>query len=218
MNPTGYDFYLFGVFGKRFGEDAMIKLSGSVGRMGLNKKHDVALVQRIMNLIKVRTKFGPRPIWTKKPDGRYTPAMEPAIMGLQEHMGMKPTGKLEPTMQTMNALTRVAPRELRSAASVPSTTAAVRGPSDPGRESYRLADETKAKAPFPSKERSALARGYRSLGPNFNICLKRKRDWVTSDGRFATELEIDGELAFIDRVRAGAHDASLRAARDARRA
>ncbi len=173
----------------------MIKLSGSVGRMGLNKKHDVALVQRIMSLIKVRTKFGPRPIWTKKIDGRYTRQMEPAIICLQEHMGMKPTGRLEPTIQTLNALTKVAPLSMRTAASVPGTTAAVKGPSNPGRESYRLADETKAKAPFPAKERNALARGYRSLGPNFNICLKRQKDWVTNDGRFATELEIDGQLS-----------------------
>ena len=71
----------------------------------------------------------------------------------------------------------------------------MKGPSNPGRESYRLADETKVKAPFPAKERNALARGYRSLGPNFNICLKRKTDWVTGDGRFATELAIDGELS-----------------------
>ena len=40
-----------------------------------------------------------------------------------------------------------------------------------------------------------LARAYRSLGPGHNICLSRKKDWVTSDGRFATELAIDGELS-----------------------
>ncbi|MCH8203416.1 MAG: hypothetical protein IH996_09965 [Proteobacteria bacterium] len=173
----------------------MIKLSGSVGKMGPNRKHDVALVQRLMGPIKVRTRFGLKPIWSKKPDGRYTREMEPAIMCLQEHMGEKPTGKLEPTIQTLNALTKVAPLSMRTAASVPGTTAAVKGPSNPGRESYRLADETKAKAPFPAKERNALARGYRSLRPNFNICLKRQKDWVTNDGRFATELEIDGELS-----------------------
>lgn len=83
----------------------------------------------------------------------------------------------------------MAPRELRTAASVAGTTAAVKGPSNPGRESYRIADETKAKAPFPAKERNALARAYRTLGPSFNICLKRKTDWVTTDGRYASEME-----------------------------
>jgi hypothetical protein len=173
----------------------MIKLTGSVGRMGVNKKHDVALVQRIMGAIKVRTKLGLRPIWTGKADGRYTREMEPAIKCLQEHMGMKPSGKLECTVQTMNALTRVAPRELRTATSVPSTSASLKGPSDPGREAMRIASETLASAPFPLAERRHLARAYRSLGPGHNICLERKKDWVTSDGRFATELEIDGKLS-----------------------
>ena len=40
----------------------MIKLTGSVGRMGLNKKHDVALVQKIMGAIKIRTRQGLKPI------------------------------------------------------------------------------------------------------------------------------------------------------------
>jgi hypothetical protein len=176
-------------------EAKMIKLTGSVGRMGVNKKHDVALVQRIMGAIKIQTRLGRRPIWSKKPDGRYTREMEPAIMCLQEHMGMKPSGKLECTIQTMNALTKVAPRELRTATSVPSTTVSLKGPSDPGREAMRIANETKASAPFPLAERRHLARAYRSLGPGHNICLERKKDWVTSDGRFATELEIDGKLS-----------------------
>ena len=126
----------------------MIKLSGSVGRMGLNKKHDVALVQKIMSLIKVRTKFGPKLIRSKRIDGRYSREMEPAIMCLQEHIGQRPTGKLECTAQTMNALTRALPPGQRDLLSVEGTIA-VASPGTANRPAERIARDTEAKAPFP---------------------------------------------------------------------
>ena len=35
------------------------------------------------------------------------------------------------------------------------------------------------------------------------ICLSRKRDWITNDGRFATELQIDGTLSAATAERSG---------------
>ena len=168
----------------------MIKLSGSVGRMGLNRKHDVALVQKIMSLIKVRTKFGPKPIWSKRIDGRYTREMEPAIMCLQEHIGQKPTGKLECTAQTMNALTRALPLGDRNLLAIEGTIA-VASPGTANRPAERIARETEAKAPFPKRERKALAAALMRVGKESGFCLKRQQDYVTADGRFASQLAFD---------------------------
>lgn len=71
----------------------------------------------------------------------------------------------------------------------------ISGQSDPERAAAREAEKLKASAPFPDKERRALADVIKKMGKELNILLTRKRDWITQDGRFATELQIDGELS-----------------------
>ena len=67
----------------------------------------------------------------------------------------------------------------------------------PAREAEQEARNTQSKAPFPDKEARGLAAIQIKAGRELGICLGRKRDFVTREGRFATELAPVG-LKWID--------------------
>lgn len=69
------------------------------------------------------------------------------------------------------------------------------GQRDASRSAANEAARVMSSAPFPIRERTALADAIGTVGRDFNIHLKRKRDWISRGGRFATELEIDGRLS-----------------------
>jgi hypothetical protein len=172
-----------------------MKLNGSVGRMGRNDKADVALVQDAFTRIKIRGKFGRQSLWKGRVDGRNSRDLEAAIGSFQAINNLRPTGKLEASGPAVSKLRQAVPSAFRSARPVRGTRASVSGQADPQRAAMKEADRIKTSAPFPDKERTALADAVRRVGKELNIVLTCKRDWITQDGRFATELRIDGDLS-----------------------
>ncbi len=134
-----------------------MKLTGSVGRMGRNDKGDVALVQQALATIKVKGRFGSQPLWKGRVDGRNSRDLEAAIGTFQSAKGLRPTGKLDAIGPGITRLRQTLPTSFRATQAIRGTTASVSGQPDPRRAAKKAADKIKAAAPFPVKERNALA-------------------------------------------------------------
>ena len=109
---------------------------------------------------------------------------------------IKVTGKVEPRGPTITAMTRALPRNLANMRGLKGTCV-VFVPTMGAREADQEARITQSKAPFPDKEARGLATIIKKAGKELGICLGRKRDFVTREGRFATELAPMG-LKWID--------------------
>ncbi len=170
----------------------MVYISKPLGRNAFGDKHDIAAIQAALKNIKIRNK----PIWPGRIDGRKTKDLEEAIAIFQAAHRIKITGKVEPRGPTITAMTRALPRShagLRGLKGTCIVVAATMG----AREADQEARNTQTKAPFPDKEARALAAIQIKAGRELGICLERKRDFVTREGRFATELAPMG-LKWID--------------------
>ncbi len=178
-----------------------MKLTGSVGRMGRNDKGDVALVQQALATIKVRGKFGSQPLWKGRADGRNSRDLEAAIAGFQSAKGLSPTGKLDAIGPGITRLRQTLPTSFRATQAVQGTTASISGQTDVPRAAKKTADGIKAAAPFPVKERNALADAVLAVAKELGIALALNETWITRAGQFAAEFEIAGNLAATPRVR-----------------
>ena len=172
-----------------------MKLNGSVGKMGRNDKGDVALVQQALATIKVKGKFGSQPLWKGHVDGRNSRDLEAAIGCFQFAKGLRPTGKLDAIGPGITRLRQTLPASFRATEAIRGTTASVSGQADPRGAARKAADKVKAAAPFPVKERTALADAILKVAKELDIALASKEHWITRDGRFATGFDIDGDLA-----------------------
>jgi len=73
----------------------ILKLSKNVGRNCYPDQSDVAVVQTCLANIKAKTKFGMKPIWQGRIDGKNSKDLVCAIEHFQSHEGLKVTGKIE---------------------------------------------------------------------------------------------------------------------------
>ena len=170
----------------------MVYISKPLGRNAFGDKHDIAAIQAALKNIKIRNK----PIWPGRIDGRKTKNLEEAIAIFQAAHRIKVTGKVEPRGPTITAMTRALPRNLANMRGLKGTCV-VFVPTKGAREADQEARVTQAKAPLPDKEARGLATIIKKAGRELGICLGRKRDFVTPEGRFATELAPVG-LKWID--------------------
>ncbi len=178
-----------------------MKLTGSVGRMGRNEKGDVALVQQALATIKVKGKFGSQPLWKGGADGRNSGDLEAAIGTFQAAKDLRPTGKLDNFGPGMTKLRQTLPASFRATQAVQGTTASVSGQTDVPRAAKKTADKIKAAAPFPVKERNALADAVLAVAKELGIALALNETWITRAGQFAAAFEIASDLAATPRVR-----------------
>lgn len=72
-----------------------LKLNKNVGKNCYPDPADVMLVQTCLAGIKIRTKFGPKPVWQGKIDGKNGKEFVCAIENFQASEGLKITGKVE---------------------------------------------------------------------------------------------------------------------------
>jgi len=63
------------------------------------------------------------------------------------------------------------------------------------RAAKKTADNIKAAAPFPVKERNALADAVQAVAKELGIALALNETWITRAGQFAAEFDIAGNLA-----------------------
>lgn len=178
-----------------------MKLTGSVGKMGRNDKGDVTLVQQALATIKVKGKFGSQPLWKGRPDGRNSRDLEAAIASFQTAKGLRPSGKLDNFGPGMTKLRQTLPASFRATQAVQGTTASVSGQTDVPRAAKKTADKIKAAAPFPVKERNALAEAVLAVAKELSIALEVNEFWITRAGNFAAVFDIAGNLAATPRVR-----------------
>ena len=164
----------------------MIKLSGSVGRMGPNKTGDVALIQAAL----MNVKGGP--FWPGPIDGKKTTKFVEAITAFQTANRVTPAnGTIQSFGPTMNKLKSALPMSMSGLGALPdSAVVFVAGAGT--REAEREAEATKRKAPFPKLEAEALSKIQKTIGKSAGLCLERAKDSVTRDGCFATELDFQG--------------------------
>ena len=164
----------------------MIKLSGSVGKMGPNKTGDVAVVQAAL----MNARGGP--FWPGPIDGKKTTKFVEAITSFQTAHKVNPAnGTIQSFGPTMNRLKSALPMSMSGLGALPdSAVVFVAGAG--AREAEREAEETKRKAPFPKLEAEALAKIQKTIGKSAGLCLERVEDSVTKDGCFATELDFQG--------------------------
>jgi len=160
-----------------------------------NRKGDVALVQQALATIKVKGKFGSQPLWKGRADGRNSRDLEAAIAGFQSLKGLRPTGKLDNFGPGMTKLRQTLPASFRATQAVQGTTASISGQADVARAAKKTADKIKAAAPFPVKERDALADAVLAVAKELNIALDLNETWITRAGNFAATFEIAGDLA-----------------------
>lgn len=166
----------------------MLKLMGSVGFEGANGQKDVKLVQSLLSQIKVKGKA----IFKERIDGRCSEKLVNAIKDFQNDNRLPCTGRICSSDTCFKRLEKALPRTTKIAQGTGTVVKNVT--KDPLRDGMAKATEIDRTAPFPDLERKQLGRIFRSFGANLNVCIKRKRDWVTNDGRFATELEIEGKI------------------------
>ena len=162
----------------------MVYISKTVGRGAFNAKHDVAVVQAALKNVKI----GNKPAWAGTIHGWKNNVLEQAIVAFQDSKGIKATGKVAPRGLTIRALNSDLPRALVNMRGLKGTCAVFVSPLG-AREADREARKAKSEAPFPDKESAGLATIITNVGRAFGICLERKREFVTQDGRFAVEMD-----------------------------
>ncbi len=170
----------------------MLVLQASVGKGAQNRKHDVTLVQEVLSAIQVRTQYGMHPLYRGQKDGRVSPALIQAIETIQRDGRFPITGRVDPRSQTLQKMERGLPHNTRLA--LEKTPATDTGRQALIRKAEAFAKATMEKAPFPNKERRDLAKAIKDIVKVYGVSVDRKRDWVTSDGHFATELKITSVL------------------------
>ena len=100
----------------------MFDLSGSVGLGGRNARHDVALVQMALGVIKRRTKRGMKPYHDGRVDGRFDGPTLTAIRAFLTENQVKATrAKIERSGPTYSALRRALPSQFGDVNAVPET-------------------------------------------------------------------------------------------------
>ena len=172
----------------------MIKLTGSVGKMGPNKTCDLALIQAAL----MNARGGP--FWPGPIDGKKTPKLIDAITSFQTAHRVTPAnGTIQSFGPTMNRLKSALPMSLSGLGALPdSAVVFVAGAG--AREAEREAEETKRKAPFPKLEAEALAKIQKALGKAAGLCLVRREELLKAMDRVQRALlTFDSEvLAAID--------------------
>ncbi|MEE8371059.1 MAG: hypothetical protein V3R73_02850 [Sphingomonadales bacterium] len=167
-----------------------MRLTASVGRMGANKKHDIAVVQAA--LMNAKVGINGKPFWKGPIDGKTSKAFYDAITAYQVALKVSPAnGTIQticPTVsKTKNAL-KMGMRDLRAL----KDTAIVYVPVMGEREAEKQAKETIKAAPFPNREAKSIAAVQSITGKNTGLAMTRSRDFIGSDGCFATELDFVG--------------------------
>ena len=166
----------------------MFDLSGSVGLGGRNARHDVALVQMALGVIKRRTKNGMKPYHDGRVDGRFDGPTLTAIRAfLAENQVKAARPKIERSGPAYSALRRALPSEFRGVNAVPETAILFRDRG--GRDAAaQRARETLTKIPLPDKARMALAKAQKEIGAEMNLVLGVKDRDVTRAGAFSVKL------------------------------
>ena len=166
----------------------MFDLSGSVGLDGRNTRHDVALVQMALGVIKRRTKNGLKPYYDGRVHGRFDGPTLTAIRAFLAENQVKTTRpKIDRTGPTYSALRRALPREFRDVNAVPETAVLFRDRG--GRDAAaQRARETLTKIPLPDKPRMALAKAQKEIGVEMNLVLAVEDRGVTRTGAFSVRL------------------------------
>ncbi len=164
----------------------MAYINKSVGKGGGNDMHDVAAIQVALRVAKVPSQATPRMFYSGKVDGKNSSNLIDGITDLQNAMGIEVTGRIEPYGKTIMALKRqmnanwVNCRGLRDTAQV----------FVPGKTlEFDPIKQTRNKSPFPMREAEGLASVMNRLQKENFLSLTRKRDFISSDGRFGTELQ-----------------------------
>lgn len=166
----------------------MFDLSGSVGLGGRNARHDVALVQMALGVIKRRTKNGLKPYYDGRVHGRFDGPTLTAIRAFLAENQVKATRpRIDRTGPTYSALRRALPSEFRDVNAVPETAVLFRDRG--GREAaIRRARETLTNFPLPNKARLALVKAQNEIGAEMNLVLAVTDRGVTRAGTFPVTL------------------------------
>jgi len=92
-----------------------VKISRIVGKNCYAPAEDVKLVQTALSYIKVRTKFGLKPLWDPgKIDGKNSQLLTEAIICFQQTEKLTVTGKIEPSGRCINTLKQKIPAGARA--------------------------------------------------------------------------------------------------------
>ena len=166
----------------------MFDLSGSVGLGGRNARHDVALVQMALGVIKRRTKSGMKPYYDRRIDGRFGGATLEAIRAFLADNQVKATRpKIERSGPTYSALRRALPSQFSDVHAMPETAVLFRDRG--GREAAaQRARETLTKIPLPDKARAALAKAQKEIGVEMILVIAVQDRGVTRTGAFSVTL------------------------------
>ena len=166
----------------------MFDLSGSVGLGGRNARHDVALVQMALGVIKRRTKNGLKPYYDGRVHGRFDGPTLTAIRAFLAENQVKATRpRIDRTGPTYSALRRALPSEFSDVNAMPETAVLFRDRGGRDAAAHR-ARETLTKLPLPDKARMALAKAQKEIGAEMNLVLAVKDPGVTRAGAFSVRL------------------------------
>ena len=171
----------------------MPNLTGTVGRGGNNRVHDVAVIQA--GLRNARLPGAGGDFWKGHIDGRKSPALEEAICAFQAAARVPVNGRIGQSGTDTNRLEGAVPYSHKGMRAVVGTAAVWR---TSGR-AKRFAEVAKAaeNAPFPKAERAALGAIAKRCAQSFGLGVELTEAAVTADGRFRARLGVP-DLEWID--------------------
>ena len=168
----------------------MIKLSGSVGKMGPNKTGDVAVVQAAL----MNARGGP--FWPGPIDGNRTTKLVEAITGFQATNGVRPAnGTFQSGSMGLGKLRQALRMPLNRMQGIPGTAIVCVPPS--ATKQCTLARYAEKSAPLPKKEADGLAKIVKKLEQLGGGCLALLSEDVDFHGHFTLELSFE-DMRFLD--------------------
>jgi peptidoglycan hydrolase-like protein with peptidoglycan-binding domain len=168
-------------------------ITGTVGRGGNNRVHDVAVIQAALRNAKLPGAGGP--FWSGRIDGRKSPALDEAIGAFQQAARVPVTGRIGQSGTDANRLESAQPQSHKAMRAVAGTAAVWRTSA----RAKRFAEVAKAAeaSPFPEAERGALAAIAKRCAQSFGLGVELQDAAVTADGRFRARMGVP-DIEWLD--------------------
>lgn len=135
-----------------------MKLSKNVGKNCYPNSNDVIILQTCFSKIKMKTKFGMKPVWPGKIDGKNSKDLVCAIENFQASENLKITGKIETFGSGWSKVKQKAPNNIH----LDIVKNAVQLPTSSGEKKYEMKSGVKL-SPEIEKKVAKIANAYHAI-------------------------------------------------------
>lgn len=174
----------------------MIRLGGAVGKGGMNRPHDVAVIQAA--LLKLPAQSSAKRPYSGAIDGRASPALDAAIGVFQASAGLSQSMRIEPQGSGVQALGRLLPMEWRGLSGLEGCRVVI--VSQPGSASASLEQAARVmreRTLLPMKVAAGLETLVRDVYRKFGLVLRPQGHGVDPLGHLVQGLSF-AEVRWLD--------------------